>query len=509
MTIVEAREVDKRFGGVHALRGASLSFAKGSIHGLVGENGAGKSTLAKILAGVERPTRGAVVFDGELMNFRSPRDALAKGITLIAQELALEPKRPVFENVMLGTEPRIGTVIRRRAMLERFRALSESAGFDLDPKALVGSLRQADQQKVEILRAVARDAQVLIMDEPTAALSGDEVEKMWAFIATLRDAGKTIIVVSHFLDEVLRVCDTVTVLRDGNVILTEPSSALTIDELVTAMVGRSLADSTPKPPRVPADARTVLEVKNLSNAHLRDVSLTVRAGEIVGIAGLVGSGRTELARAIFAVDKRDGGSEITVDGDALTARTPRGAIRAGVAMIPESRKKEGLVLGRSTAENVSLPHLGTLTRLGVVQQRAEKRMVAAALAETGVRESAGAEPVRGLSGGNQQKALFAKWLLDTPKLLIADEPTRGVDVGSKLGIYELLVGLAERGMAVLVISSEMEEVIALSNRVVVMRGGEVVGELAGRIEEQSILRLAFGLGEAASERSRGEGVNHG
>jgi len=488
---IEARGVSKRFGGVQALREVDLSIERGSIHGLVGENGAGKSTLGKILAGVHRPDDGELVVDGRAVTYRSPRDALADGITIIAQEPTLVPYRSVQENVFLGVER--GLVLDERRAGRRFASLVDASGIDLSGRRLAQSLPVADQQKVEILRALARDAKVVVMDEPTSALTTDEAERLFDLIRRLRDRGVTIIYVSHFLSEVLSLADTVTVLRDGRIVRTSPAAEETPERLVAGMLGRDLDLAFPDKQPVPADAPVVLSVRGLSREpSVHDVSFEVRAGEIVGLAGLIGSGRSEVARLIFGADRAAAGA-VEVDGKRLRARSPRAAIRRGVVMLPEDRKREGLLMLRSVVDNITLPHLGDVSNAGILSRRAERRRAAELVTRVDVRTRSNSAPVNTLSGGNQQKVLFAKWLFRRPRVFIADEPTRGVDVGAKRAIYELIQDLAAEGIAVLLISSEHEEVLGLAHRVLVMRAGRIVAELAEReMSEDAVLHAAFG-----------------
>ncbi|MBS1885876.1 MAG: sugar ABC transporter ATP-binding protein [Actinobacteria bacterium] len=484
--------VEKRFGGVHAVRGVSLEVRRGEIHALVGENGAGKSTLAKIVAGVHRPTAGRVVVDGREVNYRSPRHALADGIAMIEQELALLPARSVIDNVFLSTENSRAGLLRRRQIRARFAALVERTGFDLDPDRTVGSMRVAEQQKVEIMRALARTARLIVMDEPTAPLTPVEAESLYTVMRSLRDEGVTIVFVSHFLSEVIALSDTITVMRDGFHVRTAPAAAETPGSLVEGMLGRSL-DSTfpPRPERVGEAPR--LEVRGLSAAgRFEDVSFTVNAGEIVGLAGLIGSGRTEIARAIFGADRVDSG-EILVDGEPVSPRSPRQAIGKGIALLPESRKEQGLLMRRSIVENIMLPHLGDVSSGGVLRFGRERREVGAAMESLSVRAAGPRASVDTLSGGNQQKVLFGKWLLRTPRVMIVDEPTRGVDVGAKRAIYELIDELTAGGTAVLFISSDLEEVLGMAHRIFVMRRGRVAAEFAGRqAERAAVLAAAFG-----------------
>jgi ABC-type sugar transport system ATPase subunit len=465
----------------------------------VGENGAGKSTLGKIVAGAHRPDDGELWVDGRRVTYASPRDALADGITLIAQEPTVVPRRSVLENVFLGIERGRAGVVNGRALRRRWRELVEEVGFDLPPDEPAGSLRVADQQKVELMRAVARDARLIVMDEPTAALTADEGERLFETVRRLRESGTTIVYVSHFLPEVLSLADTVTVLRDARLVRTSAAANETPDSLVSAMLGRSMELTFPDKQPAPDDAPVVLSVDGLTRLPwVADVSFDVRAGEILGLAGLIGSGRSEVARAIFGADRPDAG-DVAVQGRRVRARSPRGAVRAGIAMIPEDRKAQGLLMLRSIAENVSLPHLRVVSSAGVIRERRERRAAAELMRRVDVRARRPSVRVGTLSGGNQQKVLFAKWLFRRPRVFIADEPTRGVDVGAKRAIYELIHSLAEQGMAVVLISSEHEEILGLAHRVLVMRGGRVVAELDGEaMSEEAIMKAAFATDAGAA-----------
>ncbi len=494
--LIELRRVRKQFGGTLALNDVSLSISRGTVHGLVGENGAGKSTLGKIIAGVHPPDAGEMLVDGRRVSYGSPREALADGLTIIAQELALVPRRSVAENIFLGAESSRAGFVDGRAILRRYHEL-DTFGFGLDPEATVGSLRVADQQKVEILRAVGRETRLIVMDEPTASLGRDDARKLFGIMRQLSAQGTTMIFVSHSLGDVLELCDEITVLKDGKLVRTSPASEETPEKLVLGMVGRSLELTFPERQPPPPDAPLVLSLDGVSVPGLvHDASLTIRRGEIVGLAGLIGSGRSELAGAIFGSLPRSAGT-IELDGRPIDIRSPRQAVRAGVAMLPESRKDLGLVMGRPIYENVTLPHLKRVSSGGVVRSRAERRSLRQIFDEVGVPSPRIGEPVRVLSGGNQQKVLFSKWLFGEPRLLIADEPTRGVDVGAKRAIYDLLVRLAASGLAILLISSELEEVVGLAHRIFVMRDGRLVNEVdAAAATSEGLLRAAFGTLEA-------------
>jgi ABC-type sugar transport system ATPase subunit len=490
--LVEVRGVSKRFGGVQAVDGVSVAIEPAAVHGLVGENGAGKSTLAKIVGGVHAPDDGELLIDGAPIRLRSPRDALAAGIATIAQEIALVPARSVLENVFLGLEPRRLGVVDRGRLRRRYAELEARTGFGLDPDARVGALRTADQQKAEILRAIARDARLILMDEPTASLTADESARLLDIVAELTASGTAILLVSHHLEEVLQAARTITVMRDGRIVRTGPAGAESMDTLVTAMVGRALELTFPPRQPAPADAPVVLEADALTRAGaVDDVSLAVRAGEIVGLAGLVGSGRSELARLLFGADRLDAG-EVRIDGTAVRVRDPGDAARHGIAMVPESRKEQGLLMMRSIRENATLATLPRFATAGVIRGDAVREQADALARRLDVRAPSTRMRVGSLSGGNQQKVLFAKWLATEPRVLIADEPTRGVDVAAKQQIHGLIAELAAGGMAVLLISSEIEEVLGLAHRVLVMRRGAVVQELAGAAATQeNVMRAAF------------------
>ena len=487
---LEVRGIGKSFGATRALDDVTIAIGTGSVHAFVGENGAGKSTLGKIIAGVFPQDQGDLVLRGTTVAFRSPREALMRGIALVAQEVAVVPRLTVAENVFLGTEPRRGGFIDRRSLGEQFDRLARESGFDLDAGTMVGRLTIAQQQQVEILRALARDADLIVLDEPTASLSAAETERLHEIVRGLRAGGKTVILVSHFLGEVLDLSDSITVLRDGRVVRTSPTAEETEANLVLGMLGRPASRTYPDRQPPPADAPIALTVDGLSAPGVHDVSLTVRAGEIVGLAGLVGAGRTELARAIYGANSASVG-EVRVGGAALQGK-PGASLRAGLAMIPESRKDDGLILRRSIRENVSLPSLPRLQRFGFVRRGAERAQVRDAL-ERVTGTSLLDAPVASLSGGNQQKLLFARALLIGPGVLLADEPTRGIDVGAKRDIYETLVGLAASGLAVILISNEVEEILGLAHRVLVMRSGRLVAELSGAdMTEEAIMGAAFG-----------------
>nr|WP_242665272.1 MULTISPECIES: sugar ABC transporter ATP-binding protein [unclassified Nocardioides] len=488
---ISARGVGKSYGGVSVLRDVDLDVRPGEILGLVGENGAGKSTLLRVLAGSIRPDTGEVLLNGEPAGIRTPKDAISRGVSLISQELALVPARTVLENVFLGSWDGWAGGHGRARDLQTFQRLQEETGFRLAPDAIVASLPIGRQQQVEILKALARGAQVLALDEPTAVLAGHEKEGLLDLIRKLAEGGTTVVFVSHFLDEVLSIADRVAVLRDGDLVATDDASSHQPASLVAMMVGRQVDVMYPTLPPVPEDAPVALSVEGLSRGMVRDVSLQVRAGEILGVAGLVGSGRSELLRMIFGADTPAAG-RVLVHGAPLKAPSPARAMAAGLALVPESRKEQGLALTRSVRDNVAAPTLSR-RRLGpFAKRKAERRAVADVARRVDLRAKGLGVPIWTLSGGNQQKALFAKWLLTEPSVLLVDEPTRGVDVVAKQQIHGLIVDLAASGVAVVVVSSEVEEVLGLAHRVVVMRRGRAVAEFAQNAAAGDVVAAAFG-----------------
>ncbi len=490
---LELVEVSKRFGGSLALDGVSLAIERGSIHCLVGENGAGKSTLGKIIAGVHAPDGGELIVAGRPVWYRSPHHALRDGITLIAQELALVGARTAIENVFLGIESRRGPAVATGRMRARYDELLDRVGFRIPATVQVRSLRPAQQMEVEILRALARDVDLIVMDEPTAALTADEADKLFQVIRGLQASGTTIVYVSHRLKEIIELGDVISIFKDGRLVRTGPAAGQSEEALVTAMLGRSIGTVFPTKRPPAAGASSALSVRNLSRrAVLHEISLDLRAGEIVGLAGLVGSGRTELARAIFGADPIDSG-EILVAGKPVRIRNPRSAINAGIAMLPESRKTQGLLLQSAVDQNVTLAHLDQVSRRGVLRRQVERRQSARLADQLDLRSHSRAAPVSTLSGGNQQKVMFARWLLCTPTVLIVDEPTHGVDIGAKAKIYEVIRSMAEAGVAVLVISSELNEIRGLAHRILVMAGGRLVAEYPAEATEDELLNAAFAI----------------
>ena len=493
--------IGKRYSGTTALSDVSVEVAGGTVHALVGANGAGKSTLGKIIGGVTRPDDGQMFVDGRLVRFRDPREARVFGIATISQELAPMPHMSVIENVFFGIEPRRAGLVQFRQRRRQYEDLVTQWGFSLDAHAEVGALRTADKQKVEILRAVATDARVIVMDEPTSSLTSVETSTLHLMIRALRERGTTIIYVSHFLDEVLDLADTVTVLRSGRLVRTRPAAEETEESLVAGMFGAAAAAEHFEKQQHPS-APVVLDVSGLSRkGELNDISLQIRAGEIVGLAGLIGSGRTELARAISGADPIDSGT-IAVEGRTRRIHSPADAMAAGMAFLPESRKDDGLFLELSLAANTTFADLRSVaSRLGVVRRATERAKTRELLDLTSVQPPNPSAKVVNLSGGNQQKVLFARWLLLNPRVLILDEPTRGVDVAARAAIHRLINKLAAEGTAVLLISSEIEEVLGLAHRVLVMRRGSITREFSADPPLEAVMEAAFGLGGRTTDDS--------
>jgi ribose transport system ATP-binding protein len=484
--------ISKSFPGVKSLNGVDFEAHAGEVHALLGENGAGKSTLIKIIAGAYTPDEGAIRFDGQECVWGTPKAAQDAGIHVIYQELMLFADLTVAENIYLGAPPknRLGFV-DHRAMREGAAAILKRLGHDLDPRARVGTLSIADQQMVEIAKALTRDVKLLVLDEPTAVISGREADLLLERVRRLREAGVCVIYISHRLEEIFRICDRVTVLKDGRRVATRPVAEVDRPTLIGLMVGRKLADIFPPKPVVPPESPVVLSVRGLqAQPRVREVSFELRAGEILGLAGLVGAGRSEVAHAIFGSMPKTAG-EVSLANERYDRPSPAQSIARGLGFLTEDRKGEGLLMGLDAACNISAPRLRDYRR-GLTLDR--EREIAAALEEIGRFRIAVPGPtsgVRALSGGNQQKILFARWTRACRRVLILDEPTRGVDVGAKVEIYRIIHDLAASGLGVIVISSELPEIVGLCSRVVVMREGRVTGELVGEaIGETEIMRLA-------------------
>lgn len=502
--LLSMQNIDKAFGGVPALRGACLEIAPGEVHALIGQNGAGKSTLIKILTGAYAKDSGHIVFDGQPVEFRAPIEAQTCGIATMYQELNLIPLRSVAENIFMGREPRRIGFIDWRRVHDEARRILESFGVDIDVRRPLYTCNTATQQMVAIARAVSIAAKLVIMDEPTSSLDKAEVETLFGVIRKLQADGVAVIFVSHRLDELYAVCQRITVMRDGQTVAQRDMADFDKLALVQTMLGRELSElqrerrAPPARTGVPAVEVSALQ----SGTRVEKASLAIAKGEILGLAGLLGSGRTELARCIFGADAVDSG-ELRIGGDLAALAAPADAIQRGVAYLSEDRKIEGIVPDLSVRENLTLVLLPQLTRWGVVDKRAQRAIAEKFIARLGIRCAGPEQPIRELSGGNQQKVLLARWLATDIRLLLLDEPTRGIDVGAKAEILALIHELSEQGLAVLMIASELEELVAASDRVVVLRDGRTVAELNG--DEISEARVM----EAMAHGARGTQVSHG
>ncbi|WP_051328979.1 sugar ABC transporter ATP-binding protein [Geminicoccus roseus] len=500
--LVRLQAITKSFGGVHALRGVDFDVRAGEVHALLGENGAGKSTLMRVLNGEFPPTSGEIRIGGQAVTLRDPHAARALGIAVVHQELALAPDLSVAENIFLGELP---GVIAWSGLKARARKLIERLGFEIDPGAIVGNLTVAHQQVVEIAKALSRDVKIIVFDEPSAVLSAQDADRLHQIIADLRGQGVGIVYISHRLEEIFKISDRMTVMKDGQRVGTVDNGDVTIDELIRMMVGRPLAAMFPeKGKRALGDEVLRLDRVN-AGRMVRDVSLSIRAGEIVGLGGLVGSGRTEVARAIFGADRLDSGT-IHVNGKPVTLRTPVQAVKAGIGLVPEDRKLHGVILDKPIRVNATMARLSAVVNaLGFLRHGLEKKIVTDLGSSLRLKASSIDAPVSSLSGGNQQKVVLAKWFHAGGDLIILDEPTRGVDVGAKTEIYGLVNRLAEEGKAVLIISSEHQELFGLCDRVLVMGQGELKGELLpDQYSEERLLALSMtgrpntnDIGEAA------------
>jgi ribose transport system ATP-binding protein len=503
--ILEMCNITKAFPGVVALDNVTFECQPGEVHALVGENGAGKSTLMKILSGAYQPDQGTVSLKGEEITFRHPQEAQNAGISIIYQEFNLLPDRTVSQNIYLGREPMRGVFVDKKSMSSQTEGLLKSLGVEINPQVKVGNLGVAQQQEVEIAKALSLDADIIVMDEPTAPLSLHEVESLLALVERLKERGITIIYITHRLEEVFQIADRVTVLKDGLLVDSASVRYYTRDKLVHQMVGREFDHYFPPKAGVDDIGETILDVSDLdAGKELHDISFKINRGEVVGFAGLEGSGRTKLARVLFGADKFDNG-RITLYGSKVRFRSPVDAIRSGFGLISEDRKKEGLILSMSLKPNVALPSLGARQFFGLINRRQEQRLVEELTKAIDIRSAGEVQEVQFLSGGNQQKVVLAKWLGTKAKVLIFDEPTRGIDVGAKASIHQLMRDLASQGVAVMMISSELPEIIGMSDRVIVMREGRIQVELnGGQLTEKTIMRAATGTSDEISEQGEGQ-----
>jgi len=499
--LLKMEHINKVFPGVKALSDVSLTIHKGEVVGLLGENGAGKSTLMKILSGAYQPTSGTIELNGEVVEIPTPIRAQQLGIVTIYQEFTLVPSLTIAENIFMGREPGPASLVSWKALRDQTEALMKRLGIRLNPMTAVRNLSVAEQQMVEIARALSMESQIIIMDEPTSALSENEVHQLLEIVRDLRSQGISIIFITHHLEEALEICDRVTVLRDGRNVGTEAIEDLTLDDIIRMMVGRSASELFQRETkheygdvamRVTGLTRK-RDVRDPNAIELRDISFEVRQGEILGIAGLVGAGRTEIVRAIFGADRFDSG-QIEIEGQPVTIQNPRDAIRLGLGLVPEDRKQQALFLALAVRENLSIAALKKLLFPGgFVKFAEEDQMVDKYRAALSIRMASPEQRVRNLSGGNQQKVVIARWLAMQPRVLIVDEPTRGIDVAAKAEVHQLLDQLANDGIAIVMISSELPEILAISDRILTVREGRITGEFNREeaTEENLMQRMAL------------------
>jgi ribose transport system ATP-binding protein len=490
--VIALSQIEKAYPGVKSLDKVDFDVRPGEIHALLGENGAGKSTLIRVMGGAVRPNSGTIHYLGKPVSWQSPKEARAAGIHVIHQELALFPELSVAENILVDAQPRgLFGLISNRARHARAAEILAQLGVSIPTRARIDELPLADQQMVEIAKALVGKVRLLILDEPTAVISGHEVDLLFENMRRLRQEGVGVVYVSHRLEEIFEIADRVTILKDGQVVGTCLVGDITREEMITRMVGRRLSQVYPARRETVAEGPDVLTVRNLrAGPRVRDVSLGVKAGEIVGVAGMVGSGRTEVAEAIFGTRPVDGGA-IELDGKAFERKTPKDAIAGGLGFLTENRKDEGLFLGLPVSANIMAPDLGGITRTGLIDRSKERALAVQQIRDFSVATPSPDIKVGSLSGGNQQKVLFSRWSRIADRLLILDEPTRGVDIGAKVEIYRIVRQLAESGVGVLMISSELPEIVGLSDRVFVMAQGRVVGEVGGEaLSEEAIMDLA-------------------
>ncbi|MBW3624707.1 MAG: sugar ABC transporter ATP-binding protein [Armatimonadetes bacterium] len=491
--VLSMQNITKTYPGVRALENVDFEVRQGEVHALVGENGAGKSTLMKIMAGAVQRDSGEILLDGQPLAHISPHEALSLGIGIIYQEFNLVPYLSAAENIFLGREPRgvIPGFVDFKTMYAEAQRLLDDLDAHFDARRLVSTLSVAQQQMVEIAKATSQNVKVIAMDEPSATLTDHELASLFRLMRRLKESGVGIIYISHRLEEIFEICDRVTVLRDGKFVGTNDIEATNREEIIRMMVGRELGEAIPK---VAAEVREpALEIRNLTRkGELEGINLTVRYGEVVGLAGLVGAGRTELARVIFGADPYDSG-EILLEGKPVRITSPQAAINRGIGLVTEDRKQLGLVLGMTVRENTTLANLDELSRMGFIMSQKEREIAQKYIKDLSIRTPSQEQEVKNLSGGNQQKVVLAKWLFTDSKLLIFDEPTRGIDIGAKSEIYQLMNALVANGRAILMISSELPEIMGMSDRIYVMHEGRITGEVArADATQEGIMHLATG-----------------
>ncbi len=489
--LLEMNDVSKRFLGVHALKGVHFDLRCGEVHALVGENGAGKSTLMKVLTGIHQPDGGEIFFEGKPYAVKNIGEAQNLGISMIHQELNMMNDLTVAQNVFIGRELKKGPWLDDAGMVRETQKIFDRIGIKIDPKTKLGRLTVGKQQMVEIAKAVSRECKLLILDEPTAALTQTEIEDLFRIMGDLKAKGIGMVYISHRMDEISRISDRITVMRDGEYVGTVDTVSVTKDDIINMMIGRVVYEDPKTHSEVPEDAETVLEVKNLSSGNLfKDVSFKLRKGEILGFSGLMGAGRTEVARAIFGADPHDGG-EIFVNGKRVNIKSPEDAVKLGIGYLSEDRKRYGLLLDKSVAENTALASIDKYTKGGIINDRQIKAEAREENAKLRTKTPSMEQLLKNLSGGNQQKVIIARWLIKNSDILIFDEPTRGIDVGAKSEIYTLMNQLAKQGKSIIMISSELVEILRMSDRILVMCEGKKTGELdISEANQENIMQLA-------------------
>ena len=489
--LLEMKNISKSFPGVKALDGVSLAVRRGTVHALMGENGAGKSTLMKCLFGINSGFEGEIFLEGQRVAFKNPKDALENGVAMVHQELNQATKRSVMDNIWLGRYPtRLGFITSEREMYRRTKSIFDSLGISSDPRKIMSTMSVAERQMVEIAKAVSYDAKIIVLDEPTSSLTNREVSQLFRIIDTLRSRGCGIIYISHKMDEILKISDNITVMRDGKHIATEAAENMTVEKIINLMVGRELTNMFPEKTNTPGNV--LLRVEDLSSKHnhVEDVSFCLREGEVVGLAGLAGSGRTEVIENLFGLSERLRG-RIYLSDKEIKNRNPREAIKNGFALLTEERRATGIFGNLDIKENTTISSLYRHLKLGVLSDRSRRKDTSWSIESMRIKTASQETQIRLLSGGNQQKVIFGRWLLTEPEVLMLDEPTRGIDVGAKFEIYQLINSLATKGKSVIVVSSELPELLGICDRIYVMSGGRIAGEVdAKSTSQEEIMTLA-------------------
>lgn len=483
--VLQMIDIDKRFQGVHALKKCNLELRKGEVHALVGENGAGKSTLMKCLTGIHKPEEGRIVYNGKEVSYKNPKEAQEDGISIVHQELNLMNHLTAAQNIFIGRESK-GFMLNDSIINQKTQELFDHLKLNISPTEKVGNLTVGKQQMVEISKAISFDSSVLILDEPTAALTETEIRELFRTMNDLRARGVTMVYISHRMDEIMEMTDRITVMRDGEYITTLNTKETNLDEIINAMVGRTIYAEPKTHSNVAPDAPVVLEAKNLVSKDVKDVSFQLHKGEILGLAGLMGAGRTETARLIFGADPRTGG-EIYKNGQQVTIRTPQDAVKAGIGYLSEDRKRFGLAIGLSIADNTILAAAEDFCKMGVIDEQKVRQVTEEYIKKINIKTPSISQLIRNLSGGNQQKVIIAKWLVRNCDVLIFDEPTRGIDVGAKSEIYKLMNDLAAEGKSIIMISSELEEVLRMSDRIICMCEGRLTKVLDIQEASQEVI----------------------